>query len=158
MLRISAAVLISMLTGCAGTPLLSELDNYSLCGELASNMPSSTGRRLGMGFLTFGISEIGEAMDKDDVVEIRQEMSARGLTGCSASALAGYDCRQIYRDETSSDYKTCLLTTTYSIESRFAADRAAADARRARAIASQANQKTKSNQRKQSKYVPQYKY
>lgn len=154
---IVSGLVVAMLAGCAGTPI-AQMDNYNLCQELAHNLPRTTGKRVAMGVMTLGLSEIGEAVDAKDVEEIRMEMRKRGLSACDSRTQAAFECAKIYPNQTTPEFKTCVLTTTNTIEARIASDRAAAEAAAARAAAYQAAQDAKKAEKSTSKYVPQYNY
>jgi len=143
------------LAGCSGTPI-NQMSNYDLCRELAVNLPASTGRRVARGMLTLGLSEIQEAVDAQDVEEIRLEMRRRDLPACDTTTQAKFECAKIYSDQNLPEFKTCVVTTANTIEARISSDIAAEEARAARAAAYQAAQDAKKAERKTSPYAPQY--
>lgn len=102
-----------VLAGCTATPVtksdISTMSSIEICKLKMVDKPIDPAGRAIFGVLTLGMSELNEASLRNNQSMYNDELSNRGISSCSSQALASYDCKSIFGNLESLDYKNCVL-------------------------------------------------
>lgn len=133
------ATIILGLAGCASAPTqtqLAGLSNSDLCYYATRSGPtmSSTGRVI-MGVFTLGMTELSERTLEKYQEAYQAEVIARNLGSCSSDEVATAECKKIYSNTDTPDFKKCVLDISLSISTSHTAADAKANAIAARRAA-----------------------